>query len=481
MNKNVFLLMFGVATIAASCTMAPKYKRPAAPVPDAWPKGSAYSANQLTTNATAALDLKWRDFFTDEKLRKVIEMALKNNRDLRLAALNVERARAMYGVQRGQLLPAVNATGSGSKQRVPADLSSSGKRQTVERYDANFGVASWEIDFFGYIRSLKDSALESYLATEQSHRSIQILIVSSAANAYLALAADQECLKLSETTLKTQQDVYGLFKRRNELGLIPDLDLYRAQTQVDAARGDMALFTQMVAQDLNALNLLAGSTVPAELLPEELGSVSPVQSVHSGMSSDVLLRRPDVLQAEHLLKAANADIGAARAAFFPRISLTAAIGSASSDLSGLFETGSGAWSYAPRIVMPIFDARTWSAHKAAQAQRQIALTQYEKAIQSAFRDVADALAVHGTVDQQLLAQESLVRALTETHRLSSSRYDKGIDSYLSVLDAQRSLFPARQGLISLRLARLSNEVRLYAVLGGGWDTPSQTASSKSKK
>jgi multidrug efflux system outer membrane protein len=241
---------------------------------------------------------------------------------------------------------------------------------------------------------------------------------------------------------------------------------------VDTARGDVARYTQAVARDLNALNLLLGSTAPADLLPDGLAYVQPLQAISPGISSDALLKRPDILQAEHVLKASYADIGAARAAFFPRISLTAAIGTASSDLSGLFASGSGAWSYAPRIVMPIFDARTWSAHRAAQAQRQIALTQYEKAIQSAFKEVADALAVNGTVDQQLLAQESLVHALSETHRLASSRFDKGIDSYLSVLDAQRSLFPARQGLVFLKLSKLANQVKLYAVLGGGWDEPS---------
>ena len=229
-----------------------------------------------------------------------------------------------------------------------------------------------------------------------------------------------------------------------------------------------ARYTQLVAQDENALNFLVGSSVPGELLPTELGQVSPPKEISPGLSSEVLLRRPDVLQAEDMLKAANADIGAARAAFFPRISLTAAIGTASSDLSGLFKAGSGAWSYAPQIVMPIFDARTWSAHKAAKVQREIAVTQYEKAIQSAFREVADALAVRGTVDQQVSAQQSLVNAAAETYRLSSSRYDKGIDSYLTVLDAQRSLYAAQQGLVSLRLAKLANQVQLYAVLGGGW-------------
>ena len=271
-----------------------------------------------------------------------------------------------------------------------------------------------------------------------------------------------------------------MIKRRHDLDLVSDLDLYRVQTQVDAARRDVARYRQQAAQDDNALNLLVGSSVPGELLPTELGRISPPKEIATGLSSEVLLRRPDVLQAEDLLKAANADIGAARAAFFPRISLTAAIGTSSSELSGLFKAGSGAWSYAPEIVMPIFDARTWSANRAAKVQREIAVTQYEKAIQSAFREVADALAVRGTVDQQVAAQQSLVNALAETYRLSNSRYDKGIDNYLRVLDAQRSLFAAQQGLVFLRLAKLANDVQLYAVLGGGWQTgPSPAPAARS--
>lgn len=475
MNKHILLLLLGV--VPMGCTMAPKYARPAAPVPAEWPSGPAY-APVGTTNAPAVPDLGWREFFADEKLQQVIGMALTNNRDLRIAALNVERARAMYGIARSELFPIVNANGKGSKAQLPADLSSTGSRQTVERYDANLGVASWEIDFFGRIRSFKDRALEEYLATEQARRSAQILLVSSVANAYLALAADRENLKLSGTTLQAQQEAYDLVKRRYQLGLATELDLFRAQTPLEVARRDVAIYTQRVAQDENALNLLVGSPTASELLPTELSGITPPKEIGAGLSSEVLLLRPDVLGAEHQLKAANADIGAARAAFFPRISITAAAGTASSDLSGLFKSGSGAWSYAPEIVMPIFDARTWSAHRAAKVQREIAVTQYEKAIQSAFREVADALAVRGTVDQQVAAQESLVNASSETYRLANSRYDKGIDSYLGVLDAQRSLFAAQQVLVFLRLEKLASQITLYTVLGGGWQTkPSAVAMS----
>jgi multidrug efflux system outer membrane protein len=472
MNQNTFLLLVAMAILPAGCTMAPKYTQPKAPVPAGWPTGTAGQPIQPATHVPEARQLRWRQFFTDEKLQQVIAAALANNRDLRVAALNVELARAQYGIQRAELLPTVNATGSATKQRIPANVEGFPEPLTIKSYSANLGAASWEIDFFGRIRSLKDRAVEEYLATEQARRSAQILLLSSVANAYLTLAADRESLALAETTLAAQQSTLHMIQRRHDLGLAADLDVQRAQTQVDGARRDIARFKQLIAQDENALNLLVGAPAPGNLLPTDLGSVAPLKEISAGLSSEVLLRRPDVLQAEDLLKAANADIGAARAAFFPQISLTAAIGTASSDLSGLFKSGSSAWSYAPQIVMPIFDARTWSANKAAQAQREIAVTQYQKAIQSAFREVADALAICGTVDYQVEAQQSLVHAVAETYRLSNSRYKMGIDSYLSVLDAQRSLYAAQQGLVSLHLAKLANQVTLYAALGGGWEPPS---------
>jgi multidrug efflux system outer membrane protein len=460
-------LSLGALLGLSGCTLAPEYRRPKAPIPADWPSGAAYQDTRPATNPPDAAPLERQEFFSDERLQQVIEIALQNNRDLRLAALNVERARALYGIQRAELLPVVNAAGSGSKQRVPADLSATGKSMVSEQYGANLGLTAWEIDFFGRIRSLADRALEEYLATEQARRSAQVLLVSEVANAYLALAADRETLKLAKTTLESQQAAYDLVKRRLDRGLVPELDLHRAQTQVDAARGDLARFTRLAAQDENALNLLVGSPVPDDLLPAELGGARPLKEISPGVSSEVLLRRPDILQAEALLKAANANIGAARTAFFPRISLTTSIGTGSVELSGLFQPGSRTWSFAPQIVMPIFDSRTWSALKVTEVEKQSALAQYEKAIQTAFREVADALAVRGTVDQQIAAQESLVHAAAETYRLSDARYSKGIDSYLSVLDAQQSLYAAQQRLVALRLGRLANQVRLYAVLGGG--------------
>jgi len=470
MNRLLILLLVGTVTLTSGCSLAPEYKRPEAPIPADWPSGTAYGESKGKPRPTPpATEIRWREFFADERLQQVIETALNNNRDLRLAVLNVQKARALYGIQRAEIFPSVSATGAGIKQRVPADLSGTRRTMTGEQYSVNLGIAYWEIDFFGRIRSLKDRALEEYLATEEARRSAQILLVSAVANAYLTLAADREHLTLAAYTLETQQESYHLIRRRYEVGLASELDLRRAQTQVDAARADIARFTQLTAQDENALNLLAGSPspMPNEMLPADLNSLSPPKEISPGLSSEVLLSRPDIMAAEHRLKAANANIGAARAAFFPRIALTAALGTASPELSGLFGSAQNTWNFAPTIVMPIFDARLWSAYEATKVEKEIALTQYEKAIQIAFREVADALAVSGTVDEQLSAQQSLVLAVAETYRLSNALYTKGIDSYLGVLDAKRSLYAAQQGLISIRLARLTNLVKLYTMLGGG--------------
>ena len=467
MNRKWLPILIVSAFFLGGCTLAPEYTRPAAPVPSDWPTGAAYKDTRTATDVPKGPELKWREFFTDERLQKVIETALNNNRDLRLAALHVEKVRALYGIQRAALLPTINATGSGSKERVPADLSSSGRAMTSERYGVNLGITSWEIDFFGRIRSLKDQALQEYLATEQAHRGAQIMLVSAVANAYLALAADREGLDLVTSTFEAQQTTYALIQRLYDVGFVTELDLRRAQTQVEAARGYVARYTQLTAQDQNALNLLAGSPVPEELLPVNLGSVTPPTDISPGLSSDVLLNRPDILQAEHRLRGAYAFMGAARAALFPRISLTTSVGTASAELSGLFSAGSATWNFIPQVTMPIFDARAWAALRVSKAEQKIVLTQYERTIQGAFREVADALAARGTVDQQVSAQQSLVNAVAETYRLSNMRYEKGIDSYLSVLEAQRSLYGARQGLISLCLAKLASQVRLYTVLGGG--------------
>ena len=460
-------IAIAVLLLSGCASMAPKYTRPEAPVSSVWPSGPAYKDGTGKPGGVSAADITWRAFFGDERLQKVIDLALMNNRDLRIAALNIERTRALYRIQRAELLPTVNAGATFSKERLPGILSGSGQPSTTELYNVNLGVSSWELDIFGRIRSLKDAALQEYFATKQARLSTQISLVAEVANTYLTLAADRELLKLAQDTLIAQEATYNLIRRRYEVGASSELDLRQAQTRVDAARVDISRYTVIVAEDENALTLLVGSPVPEGLLPAELGTVMMLQDISPGLPADVLQRRPDILQAESLLKAAHANIGAARAALFPRITLTTSIGTTSDQLSGLFKSGSDTWSFVPQAVMPIFDARIWSAYDVAKVDREISLTQYEKAVQVAFREAADALAQRGTLGDQMAAQQSLVEATAESYRLSDLRYKSGIDSYLSVLDSQRSLYGAQQGLISVRLSRLTNLVTLYKVLGGG--------------
>ena len=453
----------------AGCTMAPTYTRPEAPVPAAWPTGPAYKTDSAA-NLPSAANITWKDFFANERLQKVIALALTNNRDLRVAALNVEKTQAQYRIQRSELFPTLNAGGVWNRQRIPADIAGGGSVNpvTLNQYSVNLGMSSWELDFFGRIQSLKDRALEQYLATEQARRGAQTSLVAAVANAWLTLGADREMGKLAQSTLDAQEASYNLIRRRYELGASSELELRQSQTRVEAARVDIAKYTGLTAVDENALNLLVGSPVPVELLPGELSAVTELKGISAGLPSDVLLRRPDILQAANQLKAANANIGAARAAFFPRISLTTSIGTGSVELSGLFKAGSDAWIFSPQIVLPIFDfGSRWANLNVAKADRDIALAQYEKAIQSAFREVADALSRGGTLSDQMKAQESLVHAAAESYRFSDLRYTKGIDSYLSVLVSQTSLYSAQEGLIALRLARLTNMVAFYKSLGGG--------------
>ena len=378
MNKQLSFILIGVVFLLSGCSLAPEYTRPEAPIPAGWEGVAAPESSEASAVSHVVNELTWRDFFTDERLKKVIEMALDNNRDLRLAALNVERARALYGIQRAELLPALTAAGSGSKGRVPADLSTTGKSRIAEEYGVSLGISSWEIDFFGRIRNLKDQALQEFLATTEAGRSAQISLISAVAGAYLTLAADREALKLAQATLETRQAACDLTQKRYEVGVVNELALRQSQTQVYTAREELARYVQQVAQDKNTLDLLLGSPVPEDLLPVDLDSVIPPEELSPRMSSEILLLRPDILQAEHQLKGTYANIGAARAAFFPRIALTTTVGTASADLSGLFKGGSGTWSFSPQIAMPIFDARTWAAYDVTQVEREIALTQYEK-------------------------------------------------------------------------------------------------------
>lgn len=469
-RMTALCLYLGAILCLSGCTtLAPKYSQPAAPVPATWPGSSVTQVEGIQPTQNAIADIPWQEFFIDTQLSKLIELALENNRDLRVALLNIERFRALYQIRSADQLPKVDVSAGAGFQRIPEALSVTGQAMTTHQYDVSAGLISYELDLFGRVQNLKDQALEQFLATEQAQRSVQISLVSQVATTWLALAADRERLQLAKVTLTNQQESFKLTKSRFDAGVSNSLALNQAQTTVDAARVDIARYTTLVAQDENALNLVVGSYVPIELLPRALSeSLTSLKYLAPGLPSDVLLSRPDILQAEAQLKGLNANIGAARAAFFPRITLVSSVGFGSDELSGLFKGGAFAWSFAPRISFPIFDGGSNKANlKVAEVDRDIAVAQYEKAIQTAFREVADALAQSGTIDEQLSAQQSLTYSTSESYRLSQARFDKGVDSYLTVLDSQRSLYGAQQGLISTREARLANLVTLYKVLGGG--------------
>lgn len=456
-----------IGTVAASwlagCTMTPSYERPVAPVAAEYPDAGSESA------ATIA-DIQWREFYADPKLRELIDLSLANSRDLRVALLNIDQARAQYRIQRSQSFPQIDAVGNESVSRVPASVSQTGASMTTRQFNANIGLSAYELDLFGHVRSLNGQALEKFLATDEARKATQISLIAEVANAYLTWSADLEQLTLAQQTLKSQNDSYNLTKRRFELGSASELTLRQIQTSVDTARVNVATYTRLIAQDRNALVLLLGTAVPEHLTPASLSdTVSTVAELPSGLPSDLLARRPDILQAEHELKASNFNIGAARAAFYPRITLTGSAGSSSTDLNGLFADGSGAWSFVPQISIPLFAGGANRANlDAAHVGRQIEVTQYEQTIQTAFREVADALAERNTLGDQLAARQSLVDATSTSFRLSQARFERGVDSYLDVLDSQRSLYTAQQGLIDARLQKLTNTVTLYKALGGGW-------------
>lgn len=462
MSRPLFpLALVAALTLAGCVNLAPDYQQPAAPVPAQWPVSA--------DTGTASAQLGWQSFFLDARLRQVVGQALDNNRDLRVAALNVEKARALYRVQRAELLPSVNASASGTHSRTPASTSSTGSATTSHQYSAEVGLSAYELDLFGRIRNLSDAALEDYLQLEETRRSTQISLIGEVATAWLTLAADRDLLHLAEETLTSQQASYALQQRSHDLGNTSGLALAQAQTTVESARVDVATYQSQVQQDINALNLLVGGTLSDDLLPDGLDdSSAQLLEIPAGLPSSLLQQRPDVLAAEHGLKSANADIGAARAAFFPTISLTASAGSSSTALSGLFKGGSGAWSFAPSLSLPIFDGGANRANlDAAKSERDIQLATYEQTLQSAFREVADVLAERSTLRQRLQAQQALTDATARSYQLADLLYRNGASSYLDVLDAQRELYSARQDLISLQLTEQSNRITFYRVLGGG--------------
>ena len=444
------------AALIAGCSMTPTLERPAAPVPATFP----VEAQPASVTASGPVQA-WESFITDARLRELVALALKNNRDLRVATLNIEQVRAQYQVRRADQVPTVNATVAGNRQPTPSgDISSN--------YTAGLAMASWELDFFGRVASLKDAALAQFLASEEAQRAVQTSLVASVASSWLSLQTDEALLALTQRTLATREDSLRLTKLRFDNGAASALDLRQAESLTAAARATLAQQRRTIALDLNALTLLVGQEVPANLLPGA-GDVAPFQPVPEGLPSELLTRRADIRQAEQQMVAANANIGAARAAFFPRISLTAGIGTVSTELSGLFKDGSWGFTLAPQALLPIFDmGRNQANLDAAKAARDIAMAQYEKAIQVAFREVADALAGRATLGEQLAAQEAQAQAETDRFRLAELRYRNGVASYLDVLDAQRSLFATQQALAQTRLAQQQNQVALYKALGGGY-------------
>ena len=463
-------LTVAIATLGltACASMAPDYQRPTAPVLNQWPAGTA---GQTGVEAPPADAIDWRAYFPDARLQSVIAQALANNRDLRIAALNIESARAQYRIRGADRFPNVSGNASQSVSRTPGDLTSSGEPAISRQYQVGLGVA-WEIDLFGRIRSLQDQALENYLATEEARRATQVSLVAEVANAWLTLAADRALLELAQRTYDAQTKSLELTQKSFDLGAASRLELSQLQTTTARARADLAAQQAQVIKDRNALNLLVGNPVDAVLLPASLTDVQqPVAELPAGVPSDVLVRRPDVLQAERQLRAANASIGAARAAFFPNISLTGSYGTASASLGGLFESGSRAWSFMPTISVPIFNAGALRASlDVAEIQKDINVATYEKTIQTAFSEVADA-----TINERVSAVSELVDASRKTFTLSDARYKNGIDSFLTQLDAQRTLYSAEQELIAIRLVEASNKVTLYKVMGGGWQPLKETS------
>ncbi|WP_217468893.1 efflux transporter outer membrane subunit [Paraburkholderia sediminicola] len=482
LKLSACMVAFAVAMLTG-CTLDPRYERPAAPVAAAYPKGEAYESTSAAAATTAAsgtasgtatpgttttapplaADIAWRSFFRDERLQRLIEIALDNNRDLRVAALNVAEYEAQYRITRAALAPSISASGSLTRERTSGVTTSSS--------DVSIGTTSWEIDFFGRLRSLKRQALENYLATDASRQSTQISLIATVATDYLTLLSDERLLQITEDTIKADQSTYDVTKRIQELGNSSMLDVQQAQNSLASARASLASYRRAVAQDRNNLVAVLGAPIPDDLPPaREFDDESMFADIGAGVPSLLLTRRPDIVQAEHALKAANANIGAARAAFFPKIELTASAGTSSSTLSSLFKAGTGAWAFAPTVSVPIFD---YGSNKAsldvAKIEKQIEVADYESTIQTAFKEVANALTARATYVDQVEADRDYVMSSQRYYTLAQARYKAGTDSFLTFLDAQRTLYTAQQQLASDSLSRQANLVTLYKVLGGGWE------------
>jgi multidrug efflux system outer membrane protein len=466
----------GILLLAACSTMEPAYRRPEAPVAPGFPTGAAYKDGRIPQDGprgnpslTPAAEIGWRNFMADARLQRLVEIALANNRDLRVAALNVREAQAQYRIQRSALLPQVSGFADHSSSRTPGDLTSTGQPLVSHQYEAGVSAA-WTIDFFGRLRSLSDAQLQQYFATAYARQAVEILLVSQVADQYLTMLAFDEQLAVTRQTLASAQESYKIVKLQFDTGTAPELSLQQSLSVVEQANANLATQVRARAQAENALVLLLGQPLPADLPPAvTLDDQKILTDVPAGLPSDLLARRPDILQAEALLRSENANIGAARAAFFPTISLTGNLGTASAGLSGLFGAGSLAWSFLPSVTVPIFEGGALRANlDLAALQKDAGVAQYEKVIQTGFREVADGLAGRGTFDDQVAAQERFTATQQRSLDLSLFRYRNGVDNYLQVLTAQTGLYSAQLALVTARMQRLTNLVDLYRALGGGW-------------
>lgn len=472
MRKVFCLLPLSAALLTGCVSLAPSYDQPVAPVAATWPQDAA------TMNATLLVDglQQWDQFFTDERLRTLISMGLQNNRNLRSAFYAVEQARELYSVSRAELFPSVSAVAQEQAQGAQRLASASGVDQTTHQYSATAAMATYELDLFGRVRNMNEQALQAYFQTEGAQRTAQMTVITEIALTWLNLGAAKDQLRLATDTYNSQLESLKLIEDSYRLGAASQLEVQQAMQTVATARVAMATATRNVSQVRSALTLLVGTSIPESLEPSKLEySVNGKVSVASNVPSEALLARPDIAMAEAALRSANANIGVARAAFFPSISLTTSIGTQSSDLSDLFSSGTRVWSFVPNITLPIFRGGANVANlRAAEAQQKAAIADYEYVIQSAFREVSDALATEGTTNEALMATQQLADATAESLRLSMERFKNGADSYLNVLDSQRANFSAQQSLIAASLDRASSSITLYKVLGGGSQLSTET-------
>ncbi len=475
------VLILPIVLALSACSLAPTLVKPDLPVPAAYTTSAAAAAPASRAHAA---DLGWRSMFGDRRLQRLIELALENNRDLRIATLNVEAARAQYGIQRAARPPSVDATLSGSRQRTPAnaDLDPAVPESIQKQVGLGIGISSFEIDLFGRIKSLSDAAFARYLATDEGRRAAQITLVGAVADAYFAERAAFEQRALAEHTLADWQQSLDLARRLKEAHQASGLDIAQAEGQVASADADLEARSRAVEQARNALRLLVGRELPADLPePMPLNQQPVITQLPAGLPSELLFRRPDILQAEQSLVAANADIGAARAAFFPRLSLTTSLGFISPAMGSLFDGDHRTWAFSPQVTVPLFQGgRLRSELRLAEVRKSSAIAEYERAIQVAFKEVADGLAGQETFGRQINAQTRVVVSAERRTTLSNLRYRAGVEGRLELLDSQRQLYAARQTLLDLRLAEFSNSVALYKALGGGLTEADLTASADAK-